>query len=270
MKQSDVVIAEYLYDAFGRRVKKSVSGAVTHFHYDIEGNLISETAGGGSPLRDYVYQNGNLLAIKLYGDHAGIYYVICDHLGTPQLIVNTSGTVVWKAAYQSFGKAQILIETITCNIRFKGQYFDAETGLHYNWHRFYNPKTGNYLTPDPIGLEGGINLWTYVQNNPVNYIDPWGESKTKGIKSGNDEFLTRLRKARGNRNTINKIAKEAEDLKKAGKIKPQRWKKIRAWLKLAKDGRLYMGGIPIGLSTFDVWCTKNPIQCMELTGGECE
>jgi len=175
VKHGAAVIAQYLYDAFGRRVKKTISGTVTHFHYSSAGSLISETAGDGSPLRDYIYQNGNLIAIKLYGVQAGIYYVVCDHLGTPQQIVNSSGVVVWKAAYQPFGKAQILIETITCNIRFKGQYSDAETGLHYNVKRYYNPLTGMYLTPDPIGLEGGINLYPYVKNNPINYIDPTGE-----------------------------------------------------------------------------------------------
>ncbi len=82
--------------------------------------------------------------------------------------------------------------------------------------------------------------------------------------------MRKLRDAHGDRDKINKIAKEIEEAKKKGKITPQRMKKIKAWLKLAKDGRLYMGGIPIGLDTFTVWCTKNPIECWELTDGECK
>ena len=60
------------------------------------------------------------------------------------------------------------------NFRFQGQYYDAETGYHYNHHRYYDPKTGRYLTPDPIGLGGGINPYVYVENDPVNAVDPFG------------------------------------------------------------------------------------------------
>jgi RHS repeat-associated protein len=59
-------------------------------------------------------------------------------------------------------------------IIYAGQYYDSETGLHYNYHRYYDPKLGRYLRADPIGLEGGLNLYSYVQNNPVNYFDPFG------------------------------------------------------------------------------------------------
>lgn len=73
-----------------------------------------------------------------------------------------------------FGEARVPVADIVNNLRFPGQYFDAETGFHYNRHRYYDPDTGRYLTPDPIGLAGGMNLYVYVNGNPVNFIDPLG------------------------------------------------------------------------------------------------
>ena len=110
--------------------------------------------------------------MKLYDYQAGWYFFVNDHLGTPQKIVNESGQVVWAGFYQPFGKAWAYPADITNNFRFPGQYYDAETGLNYNWHRYYDPETGRYITADPIGLEGGVNLYVYVMNNPVIFADP--------------------------------------------------------------------------------------------------
>ncbi|GEM_PF-1886274 len=171
MSRDGTVLGEYSYDGQGRRVKKLASGMVTLYHYDYAGNLIRETDGNGGPLRDYVYLNGERIAMKVYGTQAGWYYFVNDHLGTPHKIVSASGGVVWAAAYLPFGGAQIVTETVANSFRFPGQYYDAETGLHYNWHRYYDPQTGRYLTPDPIGLDGGPNYYTYVANDSVNFSD---------------------------------------------------------------------------------------------------
>jgi RHS repeat-associated protein len=90
-------------------------------------------------------------------------------------MTDDSGTVVWEADYKPFGEATVNPNSsVVSNFRFPGQYYDQETGLHYNYHRYYDPKTGRYLRPDPIGLAGGINLFPYASNNPINLIDPFG------------------------------------------------------------------------------------------------
>ncbi|WP_329959148.1 RHS repeat-associated core domain-containing protein [Methylomonas rapida] len=103
-----------------------------------------------------------------------IYFAHADHLGTPTILTDSGHNIVWQADYDPFGKASITTQSVTNNIRFPGQYFDAETGLHYNMQRYYDPAIGRYRQSDPIGLSGGINTYTYVGNNPVNAIDPLG------------------------------------------------------------------------------------------------
>jgi RHS repeat-associated protein len=117
-----------------------------------------------------------LLVQSIVGQIPGetVYYYVNDHLGTPQKMVDQNGAVVWSADYEPFGEADVTVTSAVNNFRFPGQYYDEETGLHYNWHRYYASRTGRYLTPDPIGLEGHINLFWYVQNNPVSLIDPIG------------------------------------------------------------------------------------------------
>jgi len=94
-------------------------------------------------------------------------------LGSTSL-TDASGAVVWAGQYEAFGKTQVTTGTTTNNLRFPGQYYDEETGLHYNWNRYYDPGTGRYVTRDPIGLEGGLNTYLYALGNPVNARDPLG------------------------------------------------------------------------------------------------
>jgi len=105
-----------------------------------------------------------------------ISYVHNDHLGTPQVMTDETGAVVWRATYDPFGKATIVLNTVALNVRLPGQYYDAETGLHYNYFRYYDPETGRYLTADPIGISGGLNMFLYGAGNPIVNSDLFGLS----------------------------------------------------------------------------------------------
>ena len=132
-----------------------------------------ETNASGQTLVEYVYLGDMPLAMVRPTEQ--VYYYHNDHLGTPRVMTNASGAIVWKAAYNAFGNATVDVSsTITNNLRFPGQYYDTESGLHYNWNRYYDPNTGRYITADPIGLEGGVNVFGYVGGNPVNWVDPEG------------------------------------------------------------------------------------------------
>jgi RHS repeat-associated protein len=171
---SGSLISQYYYDPFGRRLWKEVNGVRTYFVYADEG-LVAEVDELGNVNKSYGYRPGSTwttdpLFMKVGGEY---YFYQNDHLGTPQKMTAVNGAVVWSAKYSSFGEATVdLSSTITNNLRFPGQYYDEETSLNYNYHRYYDVKTGRYLTPDPIGFKGGdINLFGYVLGNPINISD---------------------------------------------------------------------------------------------------
>ncbi len=172
------------YDAFGYRSMKLTNNGNVAFDYDVlSGNLLDETKWGGTSFsHSYVYLEGEPLARINYDVDSDpnqtpwpIHYYHNDRLGTPQKTTDRTGNVSWAAGFDPFGKATPTTAFITQNLRFPGQYYDEETGLHYNIARFYDPNLGRYLQSDPIGLMGVlINTYTYVRNNPVNLIDPEG------------------------------------------------------------------------------------------------
>jgi len=163
-------IATYTHNAHGERVKKD-TGTVTYYHYDMSGRLLAELDGSGNTVREYVYLEDRPVAFL---DGSTIYYIHGDHLGTPHVVTNGAQTVVWQARYKPFGEANVVVNTVDFNLRYPGQYFDAEIGLHYNYFRDYDPAIGRYLQSDPIGLAGGINTYAYANNNPLRFTDPDG------------------------------------------------------------------------------------------------
>jgi type VI secretion system secreted protein VgrG len=121
---------------------------------------------------------------KLDGSKA--YHYATDHLGTPQEVYDENQQIVWAADLRAYGKTRRYLKHAIDNpIRFPGQYFDVESGLHYNRFRYYDPETGRYVNQDPIGLRGGVNSYVYANNLPVLKIDPKGlEAATAGAVIG--------------------------------------------------------------------------------------
>jgi RHS repeat-associated core domain len=106
---------------------------------------------------------------------ANTYYYHNDYLGTPQVMTDSAGVVKWSADYKPFGEAINITGSITNNLRFPGQYYDAETGLNYNYFRDYNPVIGRYIESDPLGIQQGENqIYAYVRNNPLLFLDEEG------------------------------------------------------------------------------------------------
>jgi RHS repeat-associated protein len=120
-------------------------------------------------------------------EQARVLHFHNDLSGKPEALSSAEqGQVIWRASYKVWGNtlseewsgeyAQVDARTVAQNIRFQGQYLDPETGLHYNTFRYYDPDIGRFTTPDPIGLNGGLNLYQYAPN-PISWIDPWGWCK---------------------------------------------------------------------------------------------
>ena len=186
----------YRYDAFGRRISKDHGGTTTQFLWQGE-RLIAESAQqkglrGISHYCSYLYEPGTFKPLALLqgeGDTAQAYHYQLDHLGTPQELTDHRGQIAWSAHYRAYGNVLKLDKAeITNPLRFQGQYYDEESGLHYNRHRYYNPNTGRYLTPDPIKLAGGLNSYQYVPN-PTGWVDPLGLCSVEGGSPGSKKPL---------------------------------------------------------------------------------
>ncbi|WP_338585444.1 RHS repeat-associated core domain-containing protein [Pseudomonas sp. MAG733B] len=170
--------ASYRYDAFGRRINKTVDGHSTQFFWQGD-QLVAEASK--SHYRSYLYEPGSFRPLAMLDGKgpkkACPFYYQLDHLGTPQELTDYGGEIVWSAKYTAYGKVSQIThgggEQLEQPLRFQGQYFDAESGLHYNRHRYYHPDTGRYLTPDPVKLAGGLNQYRYTPN-PTGWVDPLG------------------------------------------------------------------------------------------------
>jgi len=163
------------YNHLGQQAVRTfpASGQSIHSVYGPDGNRIAEFDGGtGALIREYVWFDGAPIAVIEGGV---VYYVRSDHIGRPVFATTQAGTVVWTASYLPFGGVHVTTGA-PIEARFPGQWFQAESGLHQNWMRDYDPTTGRYLEPDPLGLEAGVSLYGYALQNPGRFIDPRGEN----------------------------------------------------------------------------------------------
>jgi RHS repeat-associated protein len=179
--------ATYRYDPFGRRILKEVddgSTTTTTFYLWDGDQLLAEYDGSGVRQTRYAYAGGfaPVQMAKKNGTGEDVYDVHSDHLDTPRMLTDSTGVAVWRASYQAYGSAKLdPANTVSdFNVRFPGQYYDAESetagvgsGWHYNRHRYYAPDVGGYVSGDPIGQWGGVNTYVYAANNPVSFVDPY-------------------------------------------------------------------------------------------------
>lgn len=169
----------YKVNAFNQRVSEAFSGNTTHYVHDILGNIVAEANGStGSTTKEYVWMEGELLAQIDSGGN--IFYAHNSQVGLPQKMTDASRNVVWDQIIEPFGEVQSTpTSTTPTNIRFPGQYANANNSLFYNNARSYDASLGFYPEPDPTGQAGGLNQYVYAAQNPTQNVDPDGLSPIK-------------------------------------------------------------------------------------------
>jgi RHS repeat-associated protein len=174
------VTATYKYDPFGRRIEKNAAGEITRYYYSGH-QIIEETNHNNTIKAVFTWGDGtdNLLAMTKNGT---LYYYHHNATGSVIGLTNASGNAEERYEYDAFGRVSFFdasynpigSSAIGNNYLFTGRELDTETGLYYFRARHYNTLTGRFMQRDPLEYTDGINMYTYVKNNTINYIDPLG------------------------------------------------------------------------------------------------
>ncbi|MEW6416081.1 MAG: RHS repeat-associated core domain-containing protein [Pseudomonadota bacterium] len=213
IRQENRELARYRYNHHGLRVGKQTAAESTHTLYNEARQRIADLDADGRITRQYLWLGDHLIATldarqpkalqasvdgfwqeltqtarALWSSATGqtdrLAFVHVNHLGAPIAVTDEAGQILWQAEYAPYsaliraaaaGKGKT---AYTLALRLPGQWADAESGLYYNDFRYYDPQSGRYLSPDPLGplaeRLGSPNAYAYVNNNPLSYIDPWG------------------------------------------------------------------------------------------------
>jgi RHS repeat-associated protein len=188
------VTTTYLNNFLNQRVRKSGDGGRTYFINGPDGSLLGETIANGSAFGSwYIWLGGEPIGlIRPIDGTQTLFYVHNDHLGRPEIVTNAGKSKVWTSLSQTYDRQMASSSIGAFNLGFPGQYYDAESGLYYNWNRYYDPSTGRYLQSDPIGLAGGLNTYSYALSNPTTFIDPMGLEWQYSIISGQLSYVDYL------------------------------------------------------------------------------
>jgi RHS repeat-associated protein len=183
-------IATYKYDLYGRRIQKTVDGTVTNFFWE-DDNMAMELDVGLNPIRRYIYGVGkddvesfvefselidpNTGQGTFNTEKKGWYSFVKDQVGTIHKVYSHENEqIVESRDYDTFGNLVNGTTISAGNLGFQSKYYDQESGLYYFYHRYYHPVNGRFINEDPIGLDGGLNMYRFVFNSPINFIDPFG------------------------------------------------------------------------------------------------
>lgn len=174
MQLNQSTVADYLYNDSGERVEKATGGTTETYNYDLSHHLIGEY---GATNREYVYMDDLPVAnLDMQGTTTTVAFVTADQQGAPRAVEDGSGNVLWAWPYDgnAWGELVPVTNGYTYNLRFPGQYYDAESGLSNNINRDYDSSTGTYTEVDPSGQAGGLPLYVYAKGDPMAYVDPLG------------------------------------------------------------------------------------------------